>query len=107
MNQWKFNRDYYEDIDLLPTDEAARLLPYAQDAARFERLMGVAAIVAGFIFVIGTFFDMRQMWVTALSACIGMLVIGMIGGEIKFRRFRCLTAAAIDKRRLEMASDGN
>jgi hypothetical protein len=103
MSYWKFMKYYYKDLRLLPPYENLRLVAYGRDAASFERFMSVVALIAGLITVVGLLLDSQPIWVRALTVCVGCLVIGMIGGEIKMRRFRRLTAAAIDKYREQEA----
>ena len=87
-----------EDIDLLSVEEIHQLLPYGRHAIRFGRFMAACVLVAGIVAGISFFYrHVPQIWVPAAAAAVGALVVGIIGEEVKFRRFRRLTAEAINK----------
>lgn len=94
MTRRRFDR---REIDLLPVEEVYRLLPYGRDAIWFGRFMATCMLVAGVIAVLGYLYDAPGAWVRAASAAVGFLVIGVVGEQMKWRRFFRLTAEAIDK----------
>lgn len=77
-----------EDINALPTEEVNQLLPHGHEAILFGAIMGLCMLVAGLVAGLGYIYHQPRLWHLFGGMALAFLAIGVIGEELKYRRFR-------------------